>query len=100
MIYDDGQFEWDEEKAEMNRRQHGVTFSEAREVFRDPREVVFFDHDHSEDEPRYQCIGLSGRRLLFVVYTMRGEKIRIIHARKATKRMTRIYEEESSEDQI
>jgi hypothetical protein len=99
-MYDDGQFEWDEEKADANRREHRVTFTEAREVFHDPREVVFFDHDHSDDEPRYQRVGLSGRRLLFVVYTMRGEKIRIIHARKATKRMVRDYEEEMSEERI
>lgn len=100
MTYDDGQFEWDEEKAEANRRQHGVTFREAREVFRDPHEVIFFDHDHSDDEPRYQRIGLSGRRLLFVVYTMRGEKIRSIHARKATKRMIRDCEEENPAKEI
>jgi uncharacterized protein len=93
MTFDDGRFEWDEEKAALNAASHGVTFEEAREVFDDPRAVEFFDPEHSDEEPRYARIGLSGRRLLFVVFTERGDRTRIIHARKASKTMEREYVE-------
>ena len=89
-------FSWGEEKAAINEWNHGVSFEEAREVFDDPREVEFFDPAHSTpEEPRWVRIGLSGRRLLFVVFTHREDRIRIIHARKASKSMERIYVEEN-----
>ena len=95
MIYEDDRFSWREEKAERNAQDHGVTFGEAKQVFDDLREVVFFDPDHSTpEEPRWVRIGLSGRRLLLVVYTIRRDRIHIIHARKASKSMERVYVEE------
>jgi hypothetical protein len=95
-MFDDGQFEWDEEKAALNVVKHGVRFEEAREAFHDPCRVEVFDDEHSEDEVRYQLIGLSGQRLLFVVFTERGDRRRIIHARQASKSMEELYVEENS----
>jgi uncharacterized protein len=96
MLYDDGEYQWDTEKAALNAAKHGVTFEEARAVFNDPLSVEFFDEDHSITEARYQRIGLSDRRLLIVVFTERAERTRIIHARRATKAMEQLYVEQNS----
>lgn len=97
MDYTDDRFSWDEEKAVKNAQDHDVTFEEAKKVFDDPCDVEFFDPDHSTpEEPRWIRIGLSERRLLFVVFTLREDRLRIIHARKANKTMERIYVEQSS----
>jgi uncharacterized DUF497 family protein len=95
MIYADDKFEWEVEKAQLNAAKHGVTFAEARQAFDDPRAVEIFDEAHSIDEARYQLIGLSGHRLLFVIFTVRGDRQRIIHARKATKTMEQFYVEQN-----
>lgn len=95
MDYIDDRFSWDEEKAVINTRDHSISFEEACLVFDDPHEVELFDPDHSTpEEPRWVRIGLSGRCLLFVVFTIREDRIRIIHARKASKSMERIYVEQ------
>ena len=63
-------FEWDEEKAEENRRKHRVPFEKAQEVFDDPRAVPFEDLEHSTaDETRYVMIGMSSMGLLYVSFT-------------------------------
>ena len=86
-------FEWDEKKADDNLRKHGVTFDEAKTVFNDPFSVTIYDPDHSSDEQRYIDIGLSSKgRLIVVSYMERGEKIRIISGREATKKEEREYE--------
>jgi len=86
-------FEWDEKKADDNLRKHGVSFDEAKTVFNDPFSVTIHDPDHSSDEQRYIDIGLSSKgRLIVVSYTERGEKIRIINSREATKKEEREYE--------
>jgi uncharacterized protein len=95
----DAFFEWDDEKAAANRRHHGVSFDEARLVFDDIYAIELHDRDHSTSrEPRFIRIGLAGMRLLFVSYTMSGQRIRIIHARAANKQMERIYESERHEN--
>ena len=87
-------FEWDESKAAVNRRKHGVTFEEASTVFADPLSVTIYDPVHSDDEDRYIVLGESQRRrLLVVVFTDRGERIRIISARVATRTERKDYEE-------
>jgi uncharacterized DUF497 family protein len=79
-------FEWDADKFRANVRKHGVTFEEARSCFYDPRQIVFYDPDHSDDEDRELLIAHSNQgRVLIVSYTMRTDLIRIISARKATK---------------
>ncbi len=86
-------FDWDPNKAAANERDHRVSFDEAKEVFFDPNAVDQFDPDHSIEEARYNIIGFSSRRLLFVVYTEGTDGvIHIISARKATKRERTEYE--------
>ncbi|MCI5227739.1 MAG: BrnT family toxin [Candidatus Electrothrix sp. AX2] len=87
-------FEWDSNKADSNLSKHGVSFDEAATVFDDPLYLDFFDPDHSYGEYRYIMIARSSKkRLLFVSYTEHGETIRLISARKATRREQRDYEE-------
>jgi uncharacterized DUF497 family protein len=89
-------FEWDTNKAAINLERHQVNFEEAVEAFFDPNAVDDYDSDHSIEEARYNLIGLSSRRLLFIVYTEPEEAIiRIISARKAEKKHQRIYEQQS-----
>ena len=87
-------FEWDEHKAGLNARKHGVSFEEARSVFSDERAKLIDDPDHSEDEDRFVLLGVSSAlRLLLVCHCYRGEGnvIRIISARKASGRESRSY---------
>ena len=89
------QFEWDEEKAEINQKKHKASFEEAKSVFGDPFAITIDDPDHSEKEQRYLDIGKSANgKLLVVVYTERGSKTRIISCRKATPVESRKYEEQ------
>jgi uncharacterized DUF497 family protein len=86
-------FEWDGKKADENLRKHGVSFEEAKTVFNDPFSVTICDPDHSSDEQRYVDIGLSLKgRLIVVSYCERGETIRLISSRKATRKERRYYE--------
>lgn len=85
------QFEWDPQKAESNFRKHRVRFLDAQSVFEDERLLTVFDE--SADEERYIAIGRGYRGLiLLVVYVIRGEKIRLISARKATTGERQEYE--------
>ena len=86
-------FTWDPEKAEINLRNHGISFAEATEAFVDPNADEDFDREHSDEEPRYDLIGFSSRRLLFVVFKEEEDGIfRIISARKAEKKQRIKYE--------
>ena len=85
------QFEWDPVKARANRAKHRVHFEAAAGVFFDPGRIVELDGSEPNEE-RWNTIGLAGNRLLFVVYTERdNDVIRIISARKATKREEQDY---------
>jgi len=86
-------FEWDEAKAGQNFENPGVPFSEATTVFADPLAITISDPDH-QDESRFVDLGLSylGRTLV-VVFTQRGDTVRIISARRATRRESVAYEE-------
>ena len=87
-------FEWDEVKAEVNLRKHGVSFDEAASVFEDTMMFVMSDESHSEKESRRKVTGTSERmRLLAVIYVLRGDIIRIISARRPTMREVREYAE-------
>ena len=81
---EDYKFEWDEEKAEKNLRKHGINFEDATLVFFDENKIDDFDEIHSDFENRYKIIGRVGK-ILAVIYTERGERIRIISARRADK---------------
>ncbi len=89
------EFEWDAEKAKANFNKHGVSFEEASLAFFDDNAVELFDEKNSEEEIRYQIIGISNTRLLFVAYTERSEKIRIISARKANAKQIGFYNEQN-----
>ena len=89
------EFEWDSKKAASNLRKHGVSFEEAASVFSDVLAAVYEDPDHSIRERRYLTMGTSDRgRLLHIAYADRGERIRIIQARRVTKTERDLYEKE------
>ncbi len=87
-------YEWNPKKAAANLRKHRVSFAEATSVFLDPLALTFSDPDHSHEEDREITIGLSARqRVLFVSHSERGERTRIISARKATPKERSQYEQ-------
>lgn len=89
-------FEWDPDKAKANLARHGVGFLEAATVLGDPLSLTISDPSHSEGEQRFVSVGMSDRaRLLVVAHTEWGERIRIISARRATRREQRAYEQEA-----
>lgn len=88
-------FEWDPPKACANLKKHQVSFEEAKSVFYDEFAVQFFDEEHSSEEDRFFMLGMSSRaKLLIVCHCERehGGVIRIISARKATKREGAFYQ--------
>ena len=87
-------FEWDESKAKSNLAKHGVSFEEASTVFGDLLSLTIPDPAHSQVEDRSIMLGQSHRRkLLVVVHTERGDNIRIISARRASRKERKTYEE-------
>ena len=87
-------FEWDERKNKLNITKHHVSFDEARTVFSDTNARIIDDPDHSDEENRFIILGLSQQLRLLVVchcYRTPEEAIRIISARKATKREEKNY---------
>jgi uncharacterized DUF497 family protein len=89
-------FDWNKEKAAANRIKHGISFEEAQTVFNDCDALRIHDPDHSEEEERFVLLGLSSLfRVLVVCHCYRedDEQIRIISARKATKKEAATYEE-------
>ena len=88
-------FVWDPHKEALNRRKHGITFIEAASVFGDSASLTIPDPDHGGDEElREITIGQSGKlRLVVVSHTERSGAIRIISARKATRREAAWYQE-------
>lgn len=92
-------FEWNEQKATINKNKHGVSFEEANTVFADPLSLTIDDPLHSRSEQRFIIIGRSIRqRTVVVVYVERRNKIRIISARLATSREKKTYEENNYYD--
>ena len=86
-------FEWDPHKAQSNIEKHGVSFEEASTVFRDPLSLTIGDPLNSTGETRMVQIGISHKnKLLVVVHAERGDNVRIITARKATKKERNNYE--------
>ena len=86
-------FEWNEKKAHVNLKKHGVSFEEGATIFNDPEIATIFDPDHSKDEERYISIGTSIQgNLLVIVHTECEERIRLISCRKATNTERKVYE--------
>ena len=91
-------FEWDRKKENINIKKHGVSFEQASYVFADPFALNRYDEEHSEDEERWILLGKSlNQTILLVVHTFRDndgkEFVRIISARRATKREEKAYKE-------
>jgi uncharacterized protein len=86
-------YQWDPAKARSNRTKHGVDFADAVGVFEDPRAVTI--DDPHPDEDRYVTIGVDFLgRVLVVSWTWRDEEVRLISARRATRKECHDYEEE------
>ena len=89
-------FEWDNNKNELNKKKHKISFEEAKTVFYDDNAILFDDPDHSEFEERFLILGISQTEKLCIVshcYRDNDNIIRIISARKATKNETKVYTE-------
>lgn len=87
------EFEWDPDKAASSLDKHAVSFDEAATAFGDPLSLTITDPDHSDDEDRFVLLRESYvGRLVVVVFTERGERIRVISARLATRNERRSYE--------
>ncbi len=92
-------FEWDPDKAKLNRQKHKVSFELAATIFSDPTSLTIYDEEHSESEDRWITLGISQNGNLLVVIHAFNEidnetaNIRIISARKATKRELKQYKE-------
>ena len=88
-------FEWDPQKNNLNFIRHGIDFEEAKTVFEDENAITIYDDEHSENEDRFNIIGMSVKlRELIVCHCYRnGDEItRIISARRPTKTETKLYE--------
>ena len=91
------EFEWNSKKDRANLKKHGVSFEEAKTIFNDPHVITFHDPDHSEMENRFLSAGVSEKgRFLTISHTDRDEKVRIINARRTTKKEKSAYEKEVS----
>ncbi|HEV8640808.1 MAG TPA: BrnT family toxin [Methylomirabilota bacterium] len=87
-------FTWDPAKAAANLKKHRVSFPEAATVLEDPLSTTFPDESHSTGERRFVTIGASTRgRLLVVAHAERDDTIRIVSARRATRRERAFYEQ-------
>ncbi len=89
-------FEWDTNKEKINIQRHGITFEQASYIFADPFALSKFDDEHSEDEDRWILLGTSlNETVIVVAHTFRDndgtEYVRIINARRATKREKQAY---------
>lgn len=89
-IIDGYPVEWDEQKNELNKKKHGISFETAALVFADVNRIEYFDRLHSIEEDRYVVLGRVNN-ILFVVYTEREDASRLISARLATATERRIY---------
>lgn len=95
------EFEWDKGNIDKNLKKHKVDDKEAEEIFFDKKRFIFRDKLHSSGEERFRVIGKTKReRLLFVVFTKRHKKIRIISARDINKKEVYLYEKKVSSSKI
>lgn len=88
------QFEWDDRKNRINRRKHRISFEEAQTAFFDENAIEFFDPDHSGTEERFLLLGRSFKLRILIIchcYRKAEDVIRIISARKATKKEQLVY---------
>ena len=90
-------FEWNLKKAKENKRKHKISFERGAQIFLDPFQIAIFDDEHSSEEERWITIGMDGQEVLLVIVHTFNEisndecHIRVISARKATKKEIRQY---------
>ena len=85
-------FQWDQKKDEANQQKHGLSFDKAEELFTSDDYLEIHDEEHSVDEDRFIAIGAIRVGIIVVVFTEREEDIiRILSARKATKKEARLF---------
>lgn len=95
------EFEWDEGNIEKNWKKHEISDKEAEEVFFDKKRYIFKDNVHSQGEERFRILGKTKQNLLlFVVFTKRRNKIRIISARKINRKEAILYEKKASSTKV
>lgn len=87
-------FVWDDQKNAINKRKHGLSFEVAIHIFNDANRLEIYDEEHSQFEERYNTIGFA-EEVIFVVYTVRKNYVRIISARLATPQERRLYYEQN-----
>lgn len=92
----DLEFEWDEDKAAANLKKHKVSFDEAKTIFADPFSITVDDPEHSVEERRFLDIGTSASGDVLVVSYTERKNIRLISARKASKKERMVYEEKAN----
>ena len=97
-IMQNDDFEWDDAKAAINLRGHNVSFEAARLAFKDVFAFEREDYREHYGEYRYAIIGMAEDRLLFVAYTYREGRIRIISARPASPYEWRLYHEHNAQE--
>lgn len=86
------EFNWDKWNIGKNKKKHGVGEQESEETFFDNKRVIYKDKFHSEKEDRFILIGQTkGKRLLYIAFTIRDEKVRIISARDINKKEVKFY---------
>lgn len=101
IIKDPLEFEWDKGNVTKNYDKHGVNERESEEAFFDENRRTFKDRLHSNNEERFRVIGMTkSKRLLFVVFTIRKEKIRVISARDVNRKEVKLYEEKINTTKI
>lgn len=86
-------FEWDEDKNQMNKIKHGVSFEEAQHAFEDPYSLIIEDEEHTTKEERRFCVGAIEKGIVTVRFTYRGDKIRIFGA-GYWRKLRRLYQQQ------
>ena len=98
VISNDGRFEWDSGKNELNKKKHLLSFEEILEDFDDPAFLEIADTEHSVNEERFRGIGcIRGIVIITTCFMERGKRLRIINARKATSKEEKLYNEKYKE---
>lgn len=95
------EFDWDRGNIHKSYEKHGIAPNEAEQVFSEEYVAISEDVVHSKSEPRFIAIGQTfEEKTLFIIYTVRGEKIRIVSARPASKKERRLYEKTKKDTTI
>ena len=86
-------FDWDQWNIQKNEEKHGISMLEAQSAFYDKKILIFDDIEHSLRKSRYICYARSAyNKTLMIAFTIRNKKVRIISARKASKKERNVYE--------